>query len=293
MAFINVGKENSANISLYYEDHGDGDPVVLIHGWPLSSASWEKQVPVLLDAGYRVIAYDRRGFGYSSRPAAGYNYDVMAEDLHRVIDKLNLRDAALVGFSMGGGEVARYLGKYGSGRISKAVFMSAIPPFLLKTSDNAEGIDGSVFEGIKQAIVADRPAYLTQFFNNFYNADMLKDNLVSEEVLQLSWYTGAMSSAIGCLDCVTAWGEDFRDDLRHIDIPVLVVHGEMDRIVPIESSGRRMSGFVQDCRYREISGAPHGMNWTHAAEVNRELMDFLGQGKGAGRGQMARAGQGL
>src|SRR5208283_91390 len=174
MPFINVGKENSGSIDLYYEDHGTGKPVVLIHGWPLSGASWEKQVPVLLNAGYRVITYDRRGFGNSSKPTYGYDYDTFAEDLHKLITKLDLRDVALAGFSMGGGEVARYLGTYGSERVEKAAFLSSIPPFLLKTPDNPEGVDGSIFDGIAKAIAADRPAFLCQFLSDFYNVDVLR-----------------------------------------------------------------------------------------------------------------------
>lgn len=213
MNYINAGKENSGNIDLYYEDHGKGQPVVLIHGWPLSGASWEKQVPVLLEAGYRVITYDRRGFGHSSQPASGYNYDTLAEDLHKLITKLELRDVALVGFSMGGGEVARYFGLYGNERVSKAVFMAAIPPFLLKTADNPAGVDGGVFEGIKKAIAADRPAFLSGFLSNFYNVDVLGGKQISDEVVRLSWNVAAGASPRGTLDCVQAWLTDFRKDL--------------------------------------------------------------------------------
>src|SRR5437660_2275335 len=181
MPYITVGKENSGNIELYYEDHGSGQPVVLIHGYPLSGASWEKQVPVLMEAGYRVITYDRRGFGKSSQPTAGYNYDTFAEDLHKLVTQLKLHDFTLVGFSMGGGEVARYVGKYGSKGVSKAVFISAVPPFLLKTPDNPEGVDGSVFEGIQKAVAADRYAFFTMFFRNFYNTDLLLGTRVSEQ----------------------------------------------------------------------------------------------------------------
>jgi len=290
MSFINAGKENSTNIDLYYEDHGTGKPVMLIHGWPLSLTSWEKQVPALLQAGYRVISYDRRGFGYSSKPATGYNYDVMAEDLHKVMTKLNLRDVTLVGFSMGGGEVARYLGKYGADRVSKAVFMSAVPPFFLKTAQNPEGVDSTVFDGIKQAVMADRPAFLTQFFNNFYNMDIFKGKKVSEEVLWASWYTASMASPIGTLECITAWGADFREDLKRINIPVLVMHGDADRIVPFATSGKRMPEFIKDCRLKVIEGGPHAINWTHADEVNRELIAFLGEAKMMGKERMAKAG---
>jgi len=279
MNYITVGKENSGNIDINYEDYGAGKPVVLIHGWPLSLRSWEKQIPALINAGYRVIAYDRRGFGDSSQPASGYNYDVFADDLHRVMNKLNLRDATIVGFSMGGGEVARYLGKYGSERVSKAVFMAAIPPYLIKTADNPEGIDSSVFEGMKKAVISDRLAFLSAFFSNFYNADLLMGKRVSEEVLRVSWNIGAGASPIATLDCISAWLMDFRADLKRIDVPVLVMHGDADRILPIVSTGKRTPEFIKICRFVTVEGAPHGMNWTHAEEVNRELLAFLKEGK--------------
>jgi pimeloyl-ACP methyl ester carboxylesterase len=279
MNFINVGKENSCNIDIYYEDYGSGKPVVLIHGWPLSSSSWEKQIPPLLEAGYRVIAYDRRGFGHSSKPASGYNYDTLAEDLNKIMTKLNLRDAALVGFSMGGGEVARYLSKYGSDRVSKAVFMSAIPPFLLKTSNNPEGVDGGVFDGMKKAIKADRPAFLSEFFSNFYNVDILKGTKISDEAVRLSWNIGACASPKGTLDCVSAWLVDFREELKRINIPVLIMHGDADRILPLAATGKRTLEFVKGSRLVVIKGAPHGMNWTHAEEINRELLAFLNEKK--------------
>ena len=277
MNFINAGKENSCNIDIYYEDYGSGKPVVLIHGWPLSSSSWEKQIPSLIEAGYRVIAYDRRGFGHSSKPASGYNYDTLAEDLNKIMTKLNLRDATLVGFSMGGGEVARYLSKYGSDRVSKAVFMSAIPPFLLKTSDNPEGVDGSVFDGMKKAIKADRPAFLSEFFANFYNVDNLIGTKISDEVVRLSWNIGAGASPKGTLDCVSAWLVDFREELKRINIPVLIMHGNADRILPLAATGKRTPEFVKGSRLVIIEGAPHGMNWTHSEEINRELLAFLNE----------------
>jgi non-heme chloroperoxidase len=277
MNFINAGKENSCNIDIYYEDYGSGKPVVLIHGWPLSSSSWEKQIPPLIEAGYRVIAYDRRGFGHSTKPSSGYNYDTLAEDLNKIMIKLNLRDATLVGFSMGGGEVARYLSKYGSERVSEAVFMSAIPPFLLKTSDNPEGVDGSIFDGMKKAIKADRPAFLSEFFANFYNVDNLIGTKISDEVVRLSWNIGASASPKGTLDCVSAWLVDFREDLKRINIPVLVMHGDADRILPLASTGKRTPEFVKRSRLVVIDGAPHGMNWTHAEEINRELLTFLNE----------------
>lgn len=279
MPYITVGKENSGKIDLYYEDHGAGKPVVLIHGWPLSGASWEKQVSALLEAGLRVIAYDRRGFGKSSQPIKGYNYDTLAEDLHKLVTKLDLRELALVGFSMGGGEVARYLGAYGTERVSEAVFISSIPPFLLKTTDNPEGVDRTVFEGIEKAIVADRPAFLAQFLRDFYNMDILGGKLISDQVVQLSWNIGAGASPKGTLDCVSAWLTDFREDLKRIDVPTLVVHGDADRILPFAATGKRTPEFVNRSRLLVVEGGPHGITWTHAEKVNRELLDFLGERK--------------
>ena len=277
MPYINVGQENSGNIDLYYEDHGTGKPVVLVHGWPLSGRSWEKQVPALFDAGYRVITYDRRGFGESSKPTSGYDYDTFAQDLHKLVTKLDLREFALVGFSMGGGEVARYLGTYGTERVSKAVFISSIPPFLLKTSDNPEGVDGAVFESIKKAIVADRPAFLSQFLSNFYNVDTLGGKLISDQAVQLSWNIAAGASPKGTLDCVAAWLTDFRNDLKRIDIPTLVIHGDADRILPISATGKRTPEFVKGSKLVVVEGGPHGVTWTHAEKVNHELLGFLGQ----------------
>src|SRR5712672_4506072 len=248
MPYLTVGKENSGDIELYYEDHGSGQPVVLIHGYPLSGASWEKQVSVLLEAGYRVITYDRRGFGKSSQPTAGYNYDTFAQDLHKLVTQLKLRDFNLVGFSMGGGEVARYFGKYGSKGVSKAVIISGIPPFLLKTADNPEGVDGSVFEGIEKAVAADRYAFFTEFFKNFYNADLLLGKRVSEQAVQASWNLAAGASATASLACVPTWHEDFRKDLIRVDVPTLVMHGDEDRIVPLAAAGQRTAKLVKGAR---------------------------------------------
>jgi non-heme chloroperoxidase len=276
MPLIQVGKENSGNIDLYYEDHGTGKPVVLIHGWPLSSSAWEKQVPVLLETGHRVIMYDRRGFGQSSKPISGYDYNTLAEDLHKLITKLELRDVTLVGFSMGGGEVARYLGKYGKESVARAVFIAAIPPFLLKTADNPEGVEGALFDGIKKSIVEDRPAFLTQFLNNFYNVDALDGHRVSEQVVQLSWNIAAGASPKGTLECVSAWLTDFRNDLKRIDIPTLVIHGDEDRILPLSATGKRTAAMIKGAKLVVIKGGPHGLTWTHAEQVNNELLTFMG-----------------
>ena len=277
MPYINVGKENSGNIEIYYEDHGSGKPVVLIHGYPLSGASWEKQLPVLLDAGYRVITYDRRGFGKSSQPSSGYNYDTFAEDLHKLITKLKLNDFTLVGFSMGGGEVARYLGKYGSKGVASAVIISGVPPFLLKTPDNPEGVDASVFEGIEKAVAADRYAFFTEFYKNFYNTDLLLGKRVSEEVVRASWNLAASASATASLACVPTWHEDFRKDLARIDVPTLVLHGDADRILPITAAGERTAKLIKGAEYVVIKDGPHCITWTHADEVHRELVHFLGE----------------
>jgi non-heme chloroperoxidase len=282
MPYVNVGRENSGNIDLYYEDHGSGNPVVLIHGYPLSGASWEKQVPVLLEAGHRVITYDRRGFGNSSQPTTGYNYDTFAQDLQKLVTQLELRDFALVGFSMGGGEVARYLGRYGSKGVSKAVIISGVPPFLLKTTDNPEGVDGSVFEGIEKAVAADRYAFFTEFFKNFYNTDVLLGKRVSEQVVQASWNTAVGASATASLACVPTWYEDFRQDLARIDVSTLVIHGNADRILPITASGQRTAKLIKGARAVLVKDGPHCITWTHADEVNQELVNFLGAGKRAG-----------
>lgn len=278
MPYVNVGKENSGDIELYYEDHGSGDAIVLIHGYPLSGSSWEKQIPVLLASGHRVITYDRRGFGKSSQPTMGYNYGTFAADLHKVVKHLNLRNFALVGFSMGGGEVARYLGKYGSEGVSKAVFVSSVPPFLLKTQDNPDGVDSSVFEGIQKAVVADRYAFFTEFFKNFYNTDVLLGKRVSEQAVHASWNIAAGASATASFACVPTWHEDFREDLKRIDVPTLVIHGDADRILPISASGNRTAKLIKGARLVVVKDGPHCVTWTHADEVNLELVNFLGKG---------------
>ena len=277
MPYVTVGKENSADIELYYEDHGSGKPIILIHGYPLSGASWEKQVPVLLKAGYRVITYDRRGFGKSSQPTTGYNYNTFAEDLSKVIAHLQLKDFTIVGFSMGGGEVARYLGKFGTKGVSKAIIISGVPPFLLKTADNPEGVDQGVFDGIQKAVAADRYAFFTEFYKNFYNIDLLLGKRVSEEPVRSSWNTAATSSATASYECVPSWHEDFRQDLAKIDIPTLVIHGDADRILPITAAGERTGKLIKGARMVVVKGGPHCITWTHADEVNAALMDFLGK----------------
>ncbi|MEU9131692.1 alpha/beta hydrolase [Kitasatospora sp. NPDC048540] len=276
MPFLTVGEENSAPIRLYYEDHGTGRPVVLIHGWPLNAASWEKQAAALLDAGHRVISYDRRGFGRSEQPDSGYDYDTLAGDLHQLISQLDLRDVSLVGFSMGTGEVTRYLGRYGSERVDRAVLLGVVPPFLLLTEDNPSGVDGAVFAGIEQAIAADRPAFLTGFLHDFYNVDVLGGDRVSDQVVQYSWNIAVGASARATLACVAAWRTDFRADLPRIDVPTLIVHGDADRTLPLEATALPLSERIAGAKLVVLPAAPHGLIWTHAAEVNRELLAFLG-----------------
>jgi len=275
MSTITVGKENSTTIDLYYEDHGSGSPVVLIHGWPLSGASWEKQTAALLAAGHRVITYDRRGFGRSSKPGTGYNYDTFASDLNTVLTTLDLSNVALVGFSMGTGEVTRYLGKYTSKRVRKAVLIGTLGPYLVKAADNPEGVDASVFEGIKAAIRSDRPGFLLDFLHNFYNYDLLGGKLVSERVVEDNWNVGAGASSIGTLACVDAWIEDFRKDIPHNDVPTLIIHGDADRILPPDATSRRQAKMIKGAKFVELPAGPHGVLWTHANQINSELVQFL------------------
>ena len=275
MSTIPVGKENSTSIDLHYEDHGTGQPVVLIHGWPLSGAAWEKQVPALLAAGHRVITYDRRGFGRSSQPASGYDYDTFAADLDALLTRLDLENVVLVGFSMGGGEVARYLGKHGAKRVSKAAFLGAITPYLKKAADNAGGVDGTVFDGIQKGLRADRPAFLTGFFRDFYNVDQLGGKAISDEALRLSWNIAMAASPIGTIECVTAWGTDFRADLRKIDVPTLIMHGDDDQIVPIDASARLSATLVKGSVLKVYPGFSHGMCSVNKDQINADLLAFI------------------
>jgi non-heme chloroperoxidase len=276
MPYITVGVENSAPIDLYYEDHGAGRPIVLIHGFPLSGAAWEKQVPALISAGFRTIAYDRRGFGNSSQPTIGYDYDTFAADLDTIMNELDLRDAVLVGHSMGTGEVARYLATYGSGRVSKAIMVSAIPPLLVKTPDNPEGIDKSFFEGLMQKAQADRFAFQTSFFNDFFNYDQTKDKLVSEEAFRANWNLAISASPVGTIACINTWMEDFRPDVPRIDVPVLIIHGDADRVLPYPITAPRVQSMVPNGELVTLKGAPHAIPWTHADDVNSAILNFVG-----------------
>jgi non-heme chloroperoxidase len=276
MPFVNVGTENNEDIKIHYNDHGSGQPIVLIHGYPLNGNSWERQERELLAAGYRVISYDRRGFGQSSQPIVGYDYDTFAADLNTLLEHLDLSDVVLAGFSMGTGEVVRYLGTYGSARVRKAVLLGTIPPFLLKRDDNPEGVDGEVFEGIKAAIVDDRYAYFESFLNNFYNVDVLGGSRISDRAWQASFNVAAVSSPYATYACVDTWLTDFREDLAKVDVPVLVVHGTDDRILPFEATAARLPALIDDCRLVAVEGGPHNIGWTHPEQVNEALLDFIG-----------------
>ena len=275
MPHISVGKENSGSIDLYYEDHGEGPPVVLIHGYPLSGRAWDKQLPVLLEAGHRVITYDRRGFGKSSQPVSGYDYDTFAADLNVLLTELNLTDITLVGHSMGTGEVTRYLGAYGSAAIARGVLISPIPPFLLQAGDNPEGLPGSLFDGFAGAAKADGPAWMKGFLDNFYNIDLLGSTLVSDQAFQASWNDATAASAAAAVACIATWGTDFRADLPKIDVPMLVIQGDADRILPFPNTGKRLPGLISDMQLVVINGGPHAIAWTHASQVNEALLTFL------------------
>jgi non-heme chloroperoxidase len=276
MPRVTVGHENGQPIEIHFEDHGTGDPVVLIHGYPLNGNSWERQERELLANGFRVITYDRRGWGRSSQPTVGYDYDTFAADLKSLLEHLDLNDLVLVGFSMGTGEVARYLGAYGSGRVRKAALFGAIPPFLLKTDDNPEGVDGAVFEAIKAAIVKDRYAYFKDFFDNFYNVDKLAPERIGEQAWQASFNVAAAGSPYASYACVDTWLTDFRPDLPKIDVPVLVVHGTEDRILPFEATAARLPELIGDVTLVAVEGGPHNIGWTHPDEVNAALLEFVG-----------------
>jgi non-heme chloroperoxidase len=275
MSKVVVGQENNADIEIYYEDHGTGQPVVLIHGYPLNGHSWEKQERVLLQAGHRVITYDRRGFGQSSQPTVGYDYDSFTADLSTLLEHLDLNDIVLVGFSMGTGEVTRYLGKYGSARVSKAALLGAIPPFLLKTPENPEGVEESVFDGIKAAVIADRPAYFKDFLDNFYNVDENAGTRISDQAWQNSFIVAVGASAYAAHACVDTWLTDFRGDLPKIDVPTLLVHGTADRILPYDATAKRLPGLIEKLQFVTVEGGPHNIAWTHSEEVNKALLDFV------------------
>jgi len=275
VATITAGQENTTPIELYYEDHGSGDPVVLLAGWPLDSRSWEPQVHELLEAGHRVVVYDRRGFGSSSRPTEGYDFDTLAADLDRLMTELDLRDATLVGFSLGTGELARYIGAHGTDRLKACVFIETLAPSFAKSDQNPEGVDQAGVTGAQDAIRADRFAWLTGLLGDLLNLDENLGTRVSEETVRSLWDAAADASPWATWACPPGWLEDFTEDIKRIDIPTLIMHGTADRILPIAGQGRRLHAALPDARYIEIEGGPHVMCVTHAAEVNRELLAFL------------------
>jgi non-heme chloroperoxidase len=275
MSFIKVGEENSLPIEIYYEDHGAGPPVVLIHGWPLNGDAWEKQTRALLAAGYRVITYDRRGFGRSSKPGIGYNYNTFAADLDILLNTLNLNDVSLVGHSMGTGEITRYIGKYGRKRLRKAVLIGTLGPYLLKAADNPDGVAASVFSEVRAGIRADRPAAIMEFLKDFYSVGGPDGKLVSERAIEANWTVAIGASPIGTLACVDAWVEDFRKDIARNDVPTMIVHGDDDRILPADATSRRQAKLIKDVKYVEIKGGSHGITWTRAEEINAALVGFF------------------
>ena len=290
MASLRVGEENSTGIELYYEDHGAGVPAVLIHGFPLSSHFWEKQVTALLNGGLRVITYDRRGFGGSSQPAVGYDCDTFTRDLHTLVSLLDLHNAVLIGHAMGAGDVVHYLAIYGSERVAKAVLIAPTPPFLLKTADNPDGVDGRVFDAAIRAIRADRPAYLSALLADIYNMDAHAGgpgtdgarpsnyaHHVSHDAVQFSWNVAVNASPKATEDCVVVGLTDYRKDLPKIDVPTLILQGDEDRVLPLQSTGQRLVSLIKGAQLEVIVGGPHGIAWTHAEEVNRALLDFLGR----------------
>lgn len=273
MGYITAGHENSTPIELYYEDHGTGQPVVLIHGYPLDGSSWERQSRELLDLGYRVITYDRRGFGRSSKVTSGYDYDTFAADLKAVLDTLDLSDVILVGFSMGTGELARYARLFGTDRISKFAFLASLEPGML-----GQGVPQAQFDGIAATAKADRFAWFTKFYEDFYNLDENLGSRISQEAVTASWNTAAGSAPVASYAVVPAWIEDFTADVaavRESGKPALIAHGTADNILPIDATGRPFHAAFPEAEYVEIDGAPHGMLWTHADEVNAALLPFI------------------
>ncbi|MCQ1954609.1 alpha/beta fold hydrolase [Arthrobacter sp. zg-Y238] len=280
MGYIEVGTENSTAIHLYYEDQGTGRPVVLIHGYPLDGHSWERQTRELLAAGHRVITYDRRGFGQSSKVGSGYDYDTFAADLNTVLETLDLQDVILVGFSMGTGELARYVSRHGHERIAKLAFLASLEPYLVARDDNPDGVPQEVFDGIEAAARDDRYAWFTSFYSNFYNLEENLGSRISQEAVTASWNVAISSAPVAAYAVVPTWIEDFRADVdavRESGKPVMILHGTADNILPIDATARRFRKLVPAADYVEIDGAPHGLLWTHAGEVNKALLEFVGK----------------
>ena len=275
MPYVTVGRENTADIRIYYEDHGTGPPVVLVHGYLADGRSWEKQEAALLAAGFRIISYDRRGSGFSSRPAVGYDYDTLATDLNVLLEELDLRDAVVAGCCSGTGEVTRYLGSYGQRRVRAAALLAPLPPFLPRSPANPDGADRGILDDFLVELTADRPAAVKAYLDQHYNLDLLGGSQVSDQAWQNSFHVAIGVSAAAALGCALAWREDFRADLARITVPVLIVQGAQDRVMPPAATGNRLAVLLADARLVVISEGPHAIIWTHAAEVNRALLGFL------------------
>ena len=275
MPYVTVGRENTADIRIYYEDHGTGPPVVLVHGYLADGRSWEKQEAALLAAGFRIISYDRRGSGFSSRPAVGYDYDTLATDLNVLLEELDLRDAVVAGCCSGTGEVTRYLGSYGQRRVRAAALLAPLPPFLPRSPANPDGADRGILDDFLVELTADRPAAVKAYLDQHYNLDLLGGSQVSDQAWQNSFHVAIGVSAAAALGCALAWREDFRADLARITIPVLIVQGAQDRVMPLAPTGKRLAVVLADARLVVIPEGPHAIIWTHAAEVNRALLGFL------------------
>jgi non-heme chloroperoxidase len=261
-------------IKLSYKDYGKGRPIVLIHGWPLSKEMWEYQLDDLVDAGFRVIKYDRRGFGKSSKPWSGYDYDALTADLNAVMETLDLNDAVLVGFSMGGGEAVRYLSTYGSARVSKLVLVSAVTPYLLKTSDNAEGVDESVFTEMMTQMKEDRIAFLDDFGKKFFGVSLI-NHPVSTPLLEYYRSLASVAAPRATQACATAFAQtDFRKDVTAITVPTLIIHGDEDQTVPISASSERTAQMIPGAQYKVYKGAPHGLFYTDRKQLNEDLISF-------------------
>ncbi|MFF0445400.1 alpha/beta fold hydrolase [Streptomyces sp. NPDC004609] len=275
MPYVTIGHANGGVVNLSYEDHGTGQPAVLIHGYPLDGRSWDRQVPALLAAGYRVITYDRRGFGRSSHPADGYDYDTFAADLDSVLVQLDLAEAILVGHATGTGEIARYLGTHGSARVAKAVFVASLPPFLLRTDRTPHGVELSYFDALITKARQDRPAYLAELCRILLDGDEHPAPGPDAETRGRFQEMAAAASPRACVAVIPTWITDFRADIAAIDVPVLIVHGTRDRFMPIDATGRQLYGLLPQASYAEVADAPHGLLWTHSEEINRILLAFL------------------